>query len=187
MFAIRRRLHRRVPNGLIDDIFVSLSILLAGYRVVRAPELRAFEIHTTEATDEFRRKVRIASQSMHIHFQLWPELRRLDAWHLYKYIGHRLLRWIGGYFLIVAILLLATAAVLALGPVMVLAVGGSLVILFLAALRARLRPAMAFLNVLLALVGNVVGVWRALHGESAIIWEPASSARGIGARDKRAR
>jgi hypothetical protein len=32
-----------VPNGLIDDIFVSLGILLAGYRVVRAPELRAFE------------------------------------------------------------------------------------------------------------------------------------------------
>ena len=184
LFAIRRRLHRPVPNGLIDDIFVSIGVLLAGYRVVRAPELRAFETHTTEATDEFRRKVRIASQSMHIHFELWPELRRLDAWHLYKYIGHRLLRWMGGYFLIVAMLLFATAAVLALGPVMVLAVGGSLVLLFLAALRARLGPAMTLLNVLFALAGNIVGVWRALHGEHATIWEPPSSARGIGVRDK---
>jgi len=186
LFAIRRRLHRPVPIGLIDDIFVSIGILLAGYRVVRAPELRAFETHTTQATDEFRRKVRIASQSMHIHFELWPQLRRLDAWHIYKYIGHRLLRWIGGYFLIVAILLLATVAVLSLGPLMVLAVGGSLVLFFLAALRARLGSAMTLLNVLLALAGNVVGVWRALHGERAITWEPASSARGIGARDKRA-
>jgi cellulose synthase/poly-beta-1,6-N-acetylglucosamine synthase-like glycosyltransferase len=186
LFAIRRRLHRPVPNGLIDDIFVSIGVLLAGYRVVRAPELRAFETHTTEATDEFRRKVRIASQSMHIHFELWPELRRLDTWHLYKYIGHRLLRWIGGYFLIVAMLLFATAAVLALGPVMVLAVSGSLVLLFLAALRARLGPAMTLLNVLFALAGNIVGVWRALHGERAITWEPPSSARGIGVRDKRA-
>ncbi len=179
LFAIRRRLHRPVPNGLIDDIFVSLGILLAGYRVVRAPELRAFETLTTQATDEFRRKVRIASQCTHIHFELWPELRRLDAWHIYKYIGYRLLRWIGGYSLIVAMLLLATAAVLALGPLMVLAVGGSLVLLFLAALRAALGPAMTLLNVLLALAGNVVGVWRALQGERAITWEPASSARGI--------
>jgi cellulose synthase/poly-beta-1,6-N-acetylglucosamine synthase-like glycosyltransferase len=186
LFAIRRRLHRPVPNGLLDDIFVSVGILLAGYRVVRAPELRAFEIHATEATDEFRRKVRIASQSMHVHFELWPELRRLDAWHIYKYIGCRLLRWIGGYFLIVAMFLLATAAVLALGPVMVFAVGGSLLLLFLAALRARLGKAMTLLNVLLALAGNVVGVWRALHGERAITWEPPSSARETGVRDKRA-
>jgi cellulose synthase/poly-beta-1,6-N-acetylglucosamine synthase-like glycosyltransferase len=184
LFAIRRSLHRPVPNGLLDDIFVSLGILLAGHRVVRAPELRTFEIHATEATDEFRRKVRIASQSMHIHFELWPELRRLDAWHTYKYIGHRLLRWIGGYFLIGAMLLLATAAVLALGSVMVLAVGGSLLLLFLAALRARLGPALILLNVLLALAGNVVGVWRALRGERAITWEPALSARGIVIRDK---
>jgi len=153
--------------------------------VVRAPELRAFETHTTQAADEFRRKVRIASQSMHIHFELWPELRRLDAWHIYKYIGHRLLRWIGGYFLIVAMLLLATAGVLALGPVMVFAVGGSLPLLFMAALRARLGSAMTLLNVLLALAGNVVGVWRALHGERAITWEPPSSARGTGVHDKR--
>ena len=123
---------------------------------------------------------------MAVHFELWPELRRLDVWHIYKYVGHRLLRWIGGYFLIVAILFFAIAAVLALGPVMVLAVCGSLLFVFLVALRARLGPAMTLLNVLLALAGNIVGVWRALRGERAITWEPPSSARGIGVRNKRA-
>jgi cellulose synthase/poly-beta-1,6-N-acetylglucosamine synthase-like glycosyltransferase len=178
LFAIRRRLHRPVPKGLFDDIFVSLGILLAGYRVVRAPDLRAYETHTTEATDEFRRKIRIANESMAVHFELWPELRRLDGWHIYKYIGHRLLRWIGGYFLILAMLLLTTAALLALGPVVTLAIGGSLLFLFVVALRARLGPAMTLLNVLLALAGNIVGVWRAFHGERAITWEPPLSARG---------
>jgi glycosyltransferase involved in cell wall biosynthesis len=186
LFAIRRRLHRPVPKGLFDDIFVSLGILLAGYRVVRAPDLRAYETHTTEATDEFRRKIRIANESMVVHFELWPELRRLDAWHIYKYIGHRLLRWIGGYFLILAMLLLTTAALLALGPVMTLAIGGSLLFLFLVALRARLGPAMTLLNVLFALAGNVVGVWRAFHGERAITWEPPLSARGIGSARQKA-
>jgi cellulose synthase/poly-beta-1,6-N-acetylglucosamine synthase-like glycosyltransferase len=185
LFAIRRRLLRPIPKGLIDDMFVSLGILLAGYRVVRAPELASYETHATEATDEFRRKVRIASESMAVHFELWPELRRLDVWHIYKYVGHRLLRWIGGYFLIVGIFLIAIAAVIALGPVMLVAVGGSLVLLFLAALRARLGPAMTLLNVLLALAGNIVGVWRALRGQRTITWEPPSSARGIGVHNKR--
>ena len=78
LFAIRRSLHRPVPKGLFDDIYVSLSVLLQGRRVVRAPDLKAFETHTTNAEDEFRRKVRIACECMHVHFTLWPELRRLD-------------------------------------------------------------------------------------------------------------
>jgi cellulose synthase/poly-beta-1,6-N-acetylglucosamine synthase-like glycosyltransferase len=186
LFAIRRDLHRSVPNGLIDDIFVSLGVLLAGYRVVRSPELRSFETHTTQAADEFRRKVRIASQSIQIHFELWPELRRLDAWNLYKYIGHRLLRWIGGYFLIAAAFLFTVAAVLALGPFIVFAVCGSFLILFLTALRARLGPAMTLLNVLVALAGNAVGTWRGFHGERAITWDPPVSAREVGVGEKRA-
>ncbi|MBV9480020.1 MAG: glycosyltransferase [Acidobacteria bacterium] len=177
LFAIRRCLHRPVPNGLIDDIFVSLGVLLAGYRVVRAPELQAFETHTTDAGDEFHRKVRIASQSIQIHFALWPELRRLDVWHKYKYVGHRLLRWIGGYFLIAAALLFAAAGLLGLGPIRMLTISGAILLLFLAAARARIGLAMTVLNVLLAFTGNVVGVWRGLHGERAITWEPPSSAR----------
>ena len=76
LFAIRRQLHRPVPKGLFDDLFVSLGVLFAGYRVVRAPELRAYETHATTAADEFRRKVRIACECMHVHFELWPQLRR---------------------------------------------------------------------------------------------------------------
>jgi cellulose synthase/poly-beta-1,6-N-acetylglucosamine synthase-like glycosyltransferase len=180
LFAIRRRLHRPVPNDLIDDIFVSLAVLLAGYRVVQAPELRSFEAHATETADEFRRKVRIACQSIHVHRELWPELRGLDLWNLYKYIGHRLLRWVGGYFLIVAMFFFTIAALLVSGPVIVFTVSASFLLLFFVAWRARLGPAMILLNVLLALAGNVVGSWRAFHGERAITWEPSASARELG-------
>jgi hypothetical protein len=45
-FAIRRCLHGSASNGLIYDIFVPLGILLAAYRVVWAPQLRALETHT---------------------------------------------------------------------------------------------------------------------------------------------
>jgi cellulose synthase/poly-beta-1,6-N-acetylglucosamine synthase-like glycosyltransferase len=177
LFAIRRRLHRPVPKGLFDDIFVSLGVLLAGYRVVRAPELLAYETHATEPGDEFRRKVRISCECMHVHFELWPELRRLDGWNLYKYIGHRLLRWIGGYFLLAGMLFLTAGAGLILGPIVVSTVVGLFALMFAAALWAQLDLAMKLMNVLLAFAGNLVGAWRAFRGERAITWEPASSAR----------
>jgi cellulose synthase/poly-beta-1,6-N-acetylglucosamine synthase-like glycosyltransferase len=186
LFAIRRELHRPVPRGLFDDIFVSLGILLAGYRVVRAPELQAFEAHATEATDEFRRKMRIGCESMNVHFELWPGLRRLDPWNLYKYIGHRLMRWIGGYLLSIAIIFFGIGALLMFGPLIVLTFSGSLLIIFLVMMRARFGPAMTLLNVLLALAGNAIGAWRAFHGERAITWEPPASAREVGIGEKSA-
>ncbi len=180
LFAIRRQLHRPVPDGLIDDLVVSLTVLLAGYRVVRAPELRAYETHTTAASDEFRRKARIACQCMNVHFALWPQLRRLGFWNLYKYIGHRLLRWIGGYLLVVAMLMFAIGAALAFGMVAVTVAGVLLLLAVAVAWQARLGPVMKLLNVVLALAGNVVGVWRSARGERAVIWEPLGSARETG-------
>jgi hypothetical protein len=166
-----------VPKGLFDDLFVSLGVLLSGYRVVRAPDLRAFEMHTTLAFEEFRRKVRIACECMHVHIELWPELRHLNAWNLYKYIGHRLLRWIGGYFLLAGVLLFYASAALAFGPLAAVLGVGVLLALFAAGLWARIRVARTLLNVLLAFVGNAVGAWRALRGKRAIIWDPLSSTR----------
>ncbi len=179
LFAIRRSLHRLVPKGLFDDIYVSLGVLLQGFRVVRAPELKAFETHTTEAQDEFRRKVRIACECMHVHFTLWPELRRLDAWNLYKYVGHRLLRWIGGYVILLGCLLALAAVWVAAGPAWAvgLPLAGSAV--FWLAVTARFGLALKCWNVLLAFAGNGVGVWRALQGRRSVTWNAPESARRV--------
>lgn len=177
LFAIRRRLHRPAPNGLFDDLYVSLGVLLSGFRVVRAPELKAYETHTTDAADEFRRKVRIACECMHVHFELWPELRKLDAWHLYKYVGHRLLRWIGGYLLAFGGLVLLADAAFTFGTLQVAILLIAALFLFAAAVRGHIGPAMAVWNVVLAFTGNTVGAWRAFRGERAITWELPASAR----------
>jgi cellulose synthase/poly-beta-1,6-N-acetylglucosamine synthase-like glycosyltransferase len=177
LFAIRRSLHRPVPNGLFDDIYVSLSVLLTGYRVVRAPELKAYEPHTTVSGDEFRRKIRIACECMHVHFAMWPEIRRLSAWNRYKYVAHRLARWLSGYFLGGSAILFAGAASAAFGPVPV----GTAILVgtagFAAALRLRLAPAQRLWNVALAFLGTALGVWRAFAGDRAVTWSVASSAR----------
>lgn len=176
LFAIRRKYHAPVPHGLIDDLYVSLRVLLQGGRVVSAPELLAYEAHSTRSVDEFRRKIRISCECMAIHFQLWPELRRLSPWNLYKYIGHRLLRWIGGYFLASAAVCFVGAGVLMFGPGAIAAFAAG-VVLYGLAVRWRLRLASLSWDVVLAFAGNAIGVWKAFQGNRAVTWEPPASSR----------
>jgi len=157
---------------------VSFSILCDGYRIVRAPEMRAYEPHTTVARDEFRRKVRIACQCMAVHRALWPRLRTLSAWNLYKYFGHRFLRWIGGYLLLAAALLLTAWFWLTFGTwhllVAALCLTGGAVL----GRKLQIGLVAKAINVVLAFAGNAVGVWRAFAGEPVVTWDLAASARG---------
>jgi cellulose synthase/poly-beta-1,6-N-acetylglucosamine synthase-like glycosyltransferase len=179
LFAIRRTLHRPVPEDLIDDIYLSLSVLLRGYRVVRAPDLRAFEAHSTEARDEFRRKIRIACQSMHVHLTLWPELRKLDAWNLYKYLGHRLARWVGGYFMVFSAVAAIGAMCAAFGPLIGIGLPAAGVAALAALIVARFELGLKLWNVILAFAGNTIGVWRALRGQRFATWDAPESARRV--------
>ena len=186
LFAMRRALHTPVPEGLFDDLYLPLTVLLHGSRVVRAPELRTFEWHTTSAEDEFKRKIRIACECMAVHAILWPRLRALDAWHLYKYVMYRLMRWVGGWFMAAGAGCLVLAASLLVGPLPTLALiglaGGGLWL----GLRLGIGPVEQVWNMLLAFTGNAIGAWRAWRGERAVTWNVAASARpGTGPADGR--
>src|SRR3546814_3747931 len=85
-------------------MFVSLSILCDGYRVVRDSAVVAYERATTDSGDEFRRKVRIACQAFNCHRLLRPRLRKLPPLDRFKYVSHKVLRWFGIYFLAAGIL-----------------------------------------------------------------------------------
>ncbi|NJO36539.1 MAG: glycosyltransferase [Rhizobiales bacterium] len=177
LFAIRRQLHRPTPDHLIDDLFVSMSILCKGYRLIRGADVNAYESHTTVARDEFKRKVRIACQCMGVHRALWSELRTLSAWNLYKYVGHRLVRWVGGYFLLASAFFFALALWAGFGLWVML---GTLAVLAGALLfgsLARIRVIDQISNILLAFAGNTIGVWRAYCGEPVVTWDLAGSAR----------
>ncbi|MEZ5826490.1 MAG: glycosyltransferase [Geminicoccaceae bacterium] len=177
LFAIRRTAHRPVPDGLIDDLHVSLSILCDGWRVIRAADLRSFEPHTTEESDEFRRKIRIACECMHVHFRLWPRLARLDLWHLYKYVAHRLLRWLGGYALLLSAICWFGVLASLIGFAPSLALACLALPMGILAVRHRIGGADRIWNAVLAFAGTSIGVWRAFRGERAVTWNVAASAR----------
>lgn len=178
IFALRRSLRRAPPDHIIDDMYVSLMVLVEGYRVIQAGDVRAYEESVTNAREEFSRKVRIACQAFNVHRLIWPRLRRVGALNRYKYVSHKLIRWLSIYFL-------AAAACAVLGALLLAGYPALAALLVLLAVLcgalghvASVRPFVQMVDVLTALAGAGLGVWRSMRGERYQTWNPATSIRG---------
>ncbi|MBV9829461.1 MAG: glycosyltransferase [Alphaproteobacteria bacterium] len=178
IFAIRRALHRPPPPDLIDDMFVSLSVLSAGARIVRAGDAIAYEEAVSRPAEEFRRKIRIACQAFNVHRALRGDLRRLSFLDTYKYVSHKLVRWLTIYLLGgSALCLLAGLATASGWFALLLGIGAASVCALVLAL-SRSGPLAKVRDILAAFVATGIGVWRSLQGDRFQTWNPPSSARG---------
>jgi len=178
IFAIRRALHRPPPPDIIDDMYVSLSILCGGHRVVRAKDALAYEEAATHADDEFRRKIRIACQAFNVHRLLRADLAKLPLFDRYKYVSHKLLRWFAAYLLAAAVLCFA-AGLAALGAwvLLLLCVLAGAALLIAAWLRPA-GPTGKLVGIAAAFVATGLGVAQSMRGERFQTWTPPASARG---------
>ena len=177
IFALRRSSYRPAPQHLIDDMFVSLSVLCDGLRVVRVADAVAYETAVSRPAEEFRRKVRIACQAFNVNRALWSRLMRLPAVDLYKYLSHKVLRWLSIYFLAASGVFALLAVFLAAGPV---AAGGSGLLAAIGigtVARARQGKLGKLREVVAALVATGIGVWRSVRGDTFQTWNPPASAR----------
>jgi len=182
LFAIRRALFSPVPADIIDDFFTSLSIWCAGWRVVLSPELVAYERSAIGSREEFRRKVRIACRAFNCHRLLWPRLARLPAWDLYKYLSHKLLRWISGASLALAALCLCAAVADAGVPLgFVLGTAGLGGVMLACGAGLRCAPMALLREALLAMTATVVGVLYSLRGQRFQTWAQPETTRHAGA------
>lgn len=179
LFAVRRSLHRPPPDHIIDDMYVSLMVLLNGHRVVQSVDACAYEESASSAAEEFGRKSRIACQAFNVHRLLWPMLRKQDALTLYKYVSHKLLRWLSIYFFGLSAMCLLIG--LALAGYQVIA--GAMVmlgtVLFVLGARWSIKPLSQIVDVVLSLAGTGLGVWKSLRGESYQTWTPVATVRRV--------
>lgn len=179
IFALRRDLHVPPPPDLIDDMFVSLQVLCGGHRIVRVGDAYAYEESVSRPAEEFRRKVRIGCQSFNVHRALWPKLRQLPLIDRYKYVSHKLLRWLTVFFLAASALFLAAGITallgwrFGLGLLVGYGVGAALVAMSTRGKLGRLR------DILGAFVSTGIGVLRSLRGDRFQTWSPPASARGL--------
>jgi cellulose synthase/poly-beta-1,6-N-acetylglucosamine synthase-like glycosyltransferase len=181
LFAIRRQLFTPVPADIIDDFFTSLSIWCSGWRVVICPELIAYERSAIGSREEFRRKVRIACRAFNCHRLLWPRVARLPAWDLYKYLSHKLLRWVAGACLALAAgcLLLGLAARGVSLPV-VLGILSAASLLLAGGMVSRVTPMALLREALLAMTATVIGVLCSLRGRRFQTWAQPETTRQAG-------
>lgn len=179
LFAVRRSLHRAPPDHIIDDMFVSFWVLIQGYRIVQSKDARAYEESASSASDEFSRKSRIACQAFNVHRLIWPHLRKMDVLTVYKYVSHKLLRWLCIYFLALSgILLVAALAVAGFAWAAVVLVAAVLIGGILGA-RYAIKPFSQIVDIVTSMAGAGLGVWKSVRGESFQTWTPVASLRKV--------
>ncbi len=178
LFLIERAAYHATPPHLIDDLCVSLNVLLDGRRVVSCPDVLVSERSAVSWREEFRRKRRIACQGINVHRAMWPRLMRLPPVKLYGYISHRLLKSLIPFNLLAcATCFWALLAIFVGTPAALALVVVSAVLLILGGLLG-LRPMRLALGAVVALVGVASGVLEALVlNRTYMVWTPAASVR----------
>ena len=174
IFSIRRSLYPEFPESVLDDLTVSMAVVFAGRRLIKAQDVIARERLVTARGDEYRRKVRIAARAWHTHRYLRPQLRRMAAIDRFKYASRKIVRWFGGAFILTGAL---AAAILAWRLSPLLLVIGVAVVAFavLTGIRARRGPVAALVDMLIAYAATLQGVTKAMRGRTVTIWNPAQS------------
>jgi len=127
--------------------------------------------------EEFQRKVRIACQAFNVNRLLWPRLKQLPALSLYKYLSHKLLRWFTIYLLGLAYAAFTAAALFAGLPLLAAVMVVLLAALWLLGHRWPVQPVSQLFDILSAMAGAGVGVWRSVAGDLYQTWQPAASIR----------
>ena len=178
LFVIERSAYPDVPDHLIDDLYVSLSVLISGKRVVTAPEVLVEERGAVRWREEFRRKARIACQAWNVHRTLWPQLRRMPLVRLYAYLSHRVLKWLTPFTLPLAGGCLALLILFFIGPLLFWLAAGAVLAIFGVALLLQVRMATFIGMALVSLAGVGVGVLESIFAKRTYtVWTPAESVR----------
>lgn len=174
IFSVRRALYPDFPDTVLDDLTVSMSVIFAGKRLIKAKDVIAHERLVAARGDEYRRKVRIAARAWHTHGHLRPQLRQMGALDRFKYASRKIVRWFGGVFILIGA---AAAAALAwrVSPMLALGLIAAMALFGLVAARVRRGPVAAVADILIAYAATLQGIGRAMRGRTMAVWKPAKS------------
>ena len=100
MYLLRKEMFRPLPaDTILDDFVISMGVLRQGCRVVYEPSAVAEENGTPAASQEWRRRVRVAAgAAQSLKRGCRPPLSR--PVYLWQYLSHKLLRWLSPFYLL---------------------------------------------------------------------------------------
>ena len=153
---------------------MSMAVVFAGHRLIKVEDVVAYERLVTKRNEEFSRKVRIAARAFHTHRYLTSQLKNMAAVDKFKYLSRKLVRWFGGLFLTVGALS-GLAAIAILSPISAIVLGFWGAALFYWGAHSSKGAVSAAVEIVLAMVATLIGVFRAARGKTYIVWNPAKS------------
>ena len=111
-YALRSDHFSKVPsNFLVDDFFITMKAFERGGLAVNEPQAVCYEPVSHDWREEFRRKARISAgnfQNMALFRKLWWPPFNAAA---FAFFSHKILRWLGPFFIAVMVAAGAVAAV----------------------------------------------------------------------------
>lgn len=177
-FAMRKNLHSPVPkNFLVDDFYICMNVIRKGYKTVNNVNARVYEDVSNNISDEFHRKIRIATgdfQNLHEFRDMLFTSRRGVS---FSFWSHKVLRWITPMLMIIwfalcvalafylkfyLVALLLFVAVLLLIPI-------DYILKKLNCNNVLIRFVTHFFSMNLALL---IGMFKAMKGVESGVWKP---------------
>jgi poly-beta-1,6-N-acetyl-D-glucosamine synthase len=95
LFSIRTNLYENIPaDTLIEDFFLTMTVLRKGYRIAYAADAYALEGASVSVGEELKRKIRIAAGGLQASWRLRDLLNPFRygvfSW---QFFSHKILRW----------------------------------------------------------------------------------------------
>lgn len=174
IFSLRRALYPEFPDTVLDDLTVSMAAVFAGKRLIKVEDVVAYERLVVDRREEFSRKVRIAARAFHTHMYLRPQLSNMSLFDTFKYSSRKLIRWFGGAWLILSLFLTLVISAITSPLLGALAIMVVIAATFLG-VKVNSGPIGAVTEVVLALMATLIGVRRAMKGQTFVTWSPAKS------------
>lgn len=176
-YAIRKELFVKPPlNYLVDDFYINMKVLEKGKKCLNNIEARVFEDVSNELSEEFRRKVRIAQGNFQnlktFRKMLWPPTKPLA----FAFISHKVIRWIGPFFIIFAIISVLFLQSILFYRIVALAIGVIILIPFVDLLLNKLKVNLVLLRFVTHFfsmnIALLVGLIKYLKGVNSNVWKP---------------
>jgi len=175
MYAIRREDYREVPaNVILDDLVISMNIARLGKRILFEPGAKGIEPAAVTVKEGFGARVRVIAGAIQAMKQRSAFPLFSQPFLVYKFISHKILRWIMPLLLI------------ALFALNFMLIDQSLYLVFFVLQLGFYALALIGLITKLSLfifsvpfyfclqnVAAIVGIWRGLTDTQSVMWDKA--------------
>jgi cellulose synthase/poly-beta-1,6-N-acetylglucosamine synthase-like glycosyltransferase len=109
-YAMRADCFRAIPpNFMMEDFYISMDVMTQGKKAIVAPEAICYEDVSNEVGEEFKRKTRISTGNFQNLGVYWKLLFRFNALS-FCFFSHKVIRWIGGFLILIMLLSLSLLA-----------------------------------------------------------------------------